>query len=147
MAERADLGFTGSLLWRGDIGSSAKANESRSYAGKNTGSLPFGTFCTAIEPYSTCNLTHKFLIRSYTHTAGAPGTGSNIDKKAVLYFRDPDTLEVLNFQYPDPTPTDIESTPWGKRVKGPVVVAIVALISTMAGVSYVPLYGVYYQRK
>lgn len=145
--ERALLGNTGSILWRGDLGSSAKSNESRSFSGPNTDSLTFGTFCNAIEAYSLCNLTHKFWIRSFTQTAGAPGVSANIDKKVVIYYRDPDTLEVLNFQYPTPTVTDIEDTPWGKRVKGPVVTAIVALISTMAGKSYVPLYGIYYERK
>jgi len=129
------------------MGSSGWGHQSRSDCGKNTGSTPLGTFCTAIESYSECNLTHKYNIVSYDQTLGAPGTGANIDKKAILYFRHPDTLEVLNFQYPAPIADQIESTPWGKRIKADVVIAIVALLSTMAGISYIPMYGIYYQRK
>lgn len=137
----------GTIQWRGDIGSSAKDNVSRSDVGEGVNATTLINLCAAVEPYSTCNLNYYYWILSYNQTLGAPGTGSNIDRKAVLYFRHPDTLAVLNFQYPDPTADSIETTAWGKQIKSVVVAEVVALLSTYAGVSYIPLYGVYYQRK
>ncbi len=147
MEMRGFLGYSGSLLWRGDFGSSSPINESRSDLGPTTGGAAQLVFTAAIEPYSECNLSHHFIFLTYDQTTGAPGTGANIDRKAVIYFRDPDNLEVLHFDYPAPLTSQIESTPWGKRVKYPVVVDITALLSTLKGQSLIPLYGSYYERK
>lgn len=144
--EKAFLGFTGSLLWRGDTGGVGKTTEIRSDIGKTGDTSALWVFVQAIEDYSKCNLSHWFHVTSYTHIPSPPASGASMDKRAVLYFRHPGTLEVLNFQYPDPIADQIEDTPWGKRIKAPVVTAVVALLSTVAGIAYIPLYGIYYQR-
>lgn len=141
------IGWRGSLLWRGDTGSSALANESCSYSGPAPDATKFGNFASAIKAYSKCNLTHKYRTATYSEDLGAPGTNANIDRKAVIYYRNPSDLSVNQFQYPEPLATDIEDTPWGKRIKETAIIAIVTLLSTMAEVSYIPMYGVYYQRK
>ncbi len=143
----AFIGRTGSLLWRGDSGSSAWANQSRSDVGPAPDVGRFHTFSLAIRDYSECSLTHYYSLESYSRNPGAPGVGANIDRKGVIYYRDPSDWLVYNFQYPDPPVADIERTAWGKRIKDSSVISIVALLSTLSGVSYVPLYGVYYQRK
>lgn len=137
---------TGVIIWTGDIGQGDGKNEVESRISSQTSAATFQVFAAAIEPYSKTNLSYYLNTVVYSQTVGAPGTGTNIDKKGVIYFRDPDTLEVLNFQYPDPIAADVEVTPWGKRIKDSAVIAITALLSTMAGVSYKPLYGIYYQR-
>lgn len=143
----AFLGAVGSLLWRGDTGSSAKDNMSKSYLGPLVSATLLHDFADGVEPYSECNLNNYYWVGSYSQTAGAPATGSNIDRKAVIYFRDPGDMKVKHFQYPEPLVAHIETTPWGKRIKQTTVVQVVALLSTVSGISYVPLYGTYYQRK
>lgn len=138
---------SGLLLWRGDIGSSAKDNESLSRVDVPLNASALLAFVTAVEPHSTCNVNYSLASFWYSQTAGAPGTGSNIDRKGIIYFRDPTDLSVKPFCYPDPVAADIEDTPWGKKIKDSAVVAIVALLSTMTGISYEPMYGMYYQRK
>ncbi len=135
----------GSLLWRGDLGT-VGGNESRSFINNIKGVSAFGVFVTAIEPYSEANLSAYFLVRSYSQTAGAPGTGANVKNKAIIYFRDPDTLIVDHFCYPAPIAADIEDVGYGKRIKQSSVVSSVGLLSYVTDVVYVPLYGVYMER-
>lgn len=137
----------GKLIWRGDLGSSAWDNESFSHLPAFVGGTPLITFATAIEPYSLCNLNYYLSIQSWSQSVGAPAAAANIDKKGIIYFRDPADLLVKTFCYPDPIAADIEVTPWGKKIKDSAVTAIVALLSTMTGLSYEPMYGVYYQRQ
>lgn len=136
---------TGSLLWTGDTGL-PRGHQARSDTGLIIGAAALATFATAIAAKSLCNASFSYLIYTYDVTAGAPGTGANVDKKGMVYFRDPDTMEVLHFLYPDPIAADLEDVGWGKRIKKSAVTAIVALISTLSGVSYVPLYGTFMQR-
>lgn len=141
------LNYGGSLLWRGDLGSSAWANECRSDVGLVWGTGRLITFAGNIEPYSLCNLTNYFVVWSYSQTAGAPGVGANIDRKAVIYFREEGDEKVYHFQYPEPLAADIEVTPWGKRIKSAKVIEVVNLIAYAKNKTLIPLYGAYYQRK
>jgi hypothetical protein len=84
---------------------------------------------------------------SEDQTPTAPGVGANIDKVAMIYYRDPNTLKVWCFPYPTPIAADIEAKPTGDVIKDSVVVEIVGYISTLAGITYTPLYGKYYQRR
>lgn len=136
---------TGSILWRGDTGL-PRNNQNRSDVGLITGAAALATFVIAVEAHSLCNIPYSYLIYSYNYNAAIPGVGANVDKKGIIYFRDPDTLLQLHFCYPDPIAADIETTAYGKRIKQSAVIAITALISTLSGVSYIPLYGVFMQR-
>ncbi len=136
---------TGSLLWTGDTGL-PRGHQSRSDTGLIVGAAALATFATMIETHSLCNASFSYLIYTYDVTAGAPGAGANVDKKGMVYFRDPDTLEVLHFIFPDPIAADLEMTAWGKRIKSSAVTTIVALISTLSGIAYIPLYGTFMQR-
>jgi hypothetical protein len=138
---------TGQFLWRGDIGSEGKKKESISRVDVPLSATAVQNFMQSVEPHSECNGTYFLYSLWYNWSVGAPGTGANIDKKALIYFRDPADLSVKTFYYPDPIAADIEVTPWGKKIKDSVVSAIVGYLNTMTGLSYVPLYGIYYQRK
>lgn len=104
------------------------------------------TLQTAIASHSLCSKGHVIRQTGIGDSEARPEAGANIDNKAVIYFRDPDTLEVLHFGYAAPIAADVETTSAGKRIKQSVVSDIVGYINTFKGTAYVPLYGVYYQR-
>ncbi len=145
MPERAFLGTWGSIIWRGDTGSS-ESHEVNTALGETEGAAQLFAFVTAIKPYSLCNLTFKFHIAKYDEDIGAPGVAADVRQIVVVYFRDPDDLLVKHFSYPAPRPTDIEDVGYGKRLKQPAVEAVVALWSSLKGKTFQPLYGVYYER-
>lgn len=145
MPERAFLGTWGSIIWRGDTGSPG-SHEIRTALGETDGAAALFAFSGAIKAYSLCNLTFKFHISKYDEDIGAPGAAVDVRRIAVIYFRDPDDLLVKHYSFPAPVLTDIEDVGYGKRIKAPVVAAIVALLSSLKGKTYTALYGVYYER-
>jgi hypothetical protein len=96
--------------------------------------------------FTTCNEYERSFSWIGSESLLAPGVGANVDLKAVVYFRDPATLKTLSFVYPSPNSSDMEDKPQGKRLKWLVVTDIVSNISTMSGISYVPLSGLVYQK-
>lgn len=137
----------GAIIWRGDSGG---VGDHHSISVCPVVSLPAGTkliaFGNAVKARSLCNFAYYHSIYTASQTIAAPGVGANTDKKAIIYYRDPSTLEVLHFSYATPIAADIENVGYGNRIKNSAVVAIVGFISTLADVSYIPLYGVYIQR-
>lgn len=107
---------------------------------------PINTFNNALNAHTDCN--RGAIVRTtVTSLAGsAPGTSVNVDKRAIIYFRDPSDLKVYQFSYPAPIAADLETKPSGIRIKDSVVTTIVGYISTLNSISYVPLYGLYYQK-
>lgn len=136
------------LAWKGDSGSPG-GNDTISRG------QPYNLYSAIevqgllIKAHTLCNLSHSIACpaRQNVPGLGSPGTGADITVKAVLYFRDPNTLEVLHFQYPSPISADVEDTPGGKRIKQSAVIEIVGYLSVIANITYVPLYGVYMQRQ
>ncbi len=134
------------LIWRGDSGK----NAGHEFIGSPLHAPTWGatvTFANAMEAKSLCNV--SFLNWNWINGFhdSAPGASADVDKRAVIYFRDTSTLEVFKFEYPSPLAADIEDVGWGKVIKKTVVIAIVTLINTMSGTSYQPMYGVYFERK
>ncbi len=84
---------------------------------------------------------------TYGYIYAVPGSGANIDEKAIIYYRDPDDLFVYHLSYSCPIPADVEMTPAGKRMKQSVVTEVVGYLSTLKLKALIPLYGVYLERE
>ncbi|MEE9396114.1 MAG: hypothetical protein V3V31_03785 [Methylococcales bacterium] len=134
----------GGVTWRGDTGS-PKAHELRVPIIKVASAALLSAFRLSLRPHSKCNLAYYHYFVDYPYQLTSPGVGANVDKIALIYFRDPDSLMPESFAYPDPIAADLEDVGYGIRVKQSAVIAVVGYLSTLAGVSYIPLYGVYYQ--
>ncbi len=135
------------FVWVGDSGL-APTNESISLlpAFPDNNITPINVLFAAVQEHSLCLGRFLYYTLVYNLEVDPPGVGANVDRKAVIYFRDPATLEALTFTYPAPIAADVEDTQWGKRIKKSVVDDIVGHLSTMAGKSYTALYGVFLQR-
>jgi hypothetical protein len=73
--------------------------------------------------------------------------GSNGDKKAIIFFRDPSDGNLGKLTYPDPIDEDIETVPEGKRIKMSVVEEIVSDMNEAALTSYSAVGGIVIQVK
>ncbi len=134
------------MRWIGDTGGN-KRHEVDSYIERVAYSwTPMAVFGTAVEAHSLCNWGASIRVKAQSRGTSAPALDANVDKKAIIYFRDPDTSEVLHFSYPSPIAADIEELPSGLRIKNSAVAAIVGYLSTLNSKAYTPLYGLYYQR-
>ena len=134
------------LVWRGDFGR-PKSNYSQSTISGVIGTTELITLSTALAAHSDCNLAKHAMIWTEQKTDSEPGTNANIDRKAVIYFRNPTTLKVHSVAIPEIVAADIEATPEGIRVTDSAVATIVGLISAATGISYTGLYGVVVQRR
>ena len=141
MAQSAVLFFRGTMGFPPD-------NVTPSYIRKILGtSFPFLIgLGNHIDSRSTAN----FHSWSYTQLNSVdpdpPLVSSNVDRKAVIYFRDETEGKVRTFSFPDPIPSICESTPAGTRVLYSEVVVIVSDLATISGHTLTPLYGIVYQR-
>lgn len=137
--------WNSTIIWRGDSGL-PRGNYGKTNYKKNISIATLRTFAIALKAHSLCN--RAILQNAFVElkTDVEPGTGANVDKLAVLYFRDPTTLEVLHFSYPAPIAADIEDVGYGKRIKKSAVIAIINDLNTSTGESYEPRYGVYLER-
>lgn len=135
------------MLWKGDTGTPMN-HLSPSYIPlvPNNRYTQLKTFATAVDAYSLCNYSFARETVCWKETEVAPGAGANIDKKGIIYFRDPRDWHVHTFTYPAPIAASIEDVGYGKRIKDATVIAIVALLSTFVEETLVPLYGVYYEK-
>ncbi|MEE9397505.1 MAG: hypothetical protein V3V31_10900 [Methylococcales bacterium] len=140
----ADL-VRGVLVWRGTMGL-PPGNLAYSGFVELTSHAALNTFRTNMLSHSTCNVLEDTSIWTWVRDPAIPGVKANVDAKAKVFFRDPDTLKVLNFTYPAFVLGDTISKPAGLRLKDSVVVDIVGYINTATGKSYEPLYGITYQR-
>ncbi len=134
----------GTIRWRGDSGT-VGANEVTSLV-RLIDWADFTSFYTSLPSHSLCNVTAVVRHNITTWDLDPPGTAADVSKKAIIYYRDPNDLKVSFLEYPAPIASDIEMTAVGKRIKAASVATIVGYISTMMGISYVPLYGVYEER-
>lgn len=140
------IAYTGQLVWTGDTGFPTNHKTFTRVHEVNTVIL-LRDFALDLKDHSICNFSYRSHTRTDSSLVNPPGVGANVDRKAIIYFRDPDTLEVLHFSYPDPIAADIEETAYGNRIKQSAVIAVVSYLSTATGNSYIPLYGVFTQRR
>lgn len=107
---------------------------------------PIQLFATQMDAHTLCS--KEGVIRTSVHgfIASPPGAAVDVDKRAIVFYRDPDDLKVYHFSYPSPIAADLESKPSGIRMKDTAVSTIVGYISTMNAKTYFPLYGLYYQK-
>lgn len=135
------------IVWVGDSGL-RPANESLSiipFVHNNNVSEAL-TFTTAMEAHTLCNARFTYYTLIYNHQVSPPAAGANVDERAIIVFRDPNTMKVLNFQYPSPIAAEIEDIGYGKRIKKSAVEAVVALLNPLAEKTYEPMYGKFYQK-
>lgn len=138
--------YTGQITWQGDSGFPT-GNMSITRVNDITTTTLLKDFAIALKNHSLCNFAWRHHIRTDPRVPLPPGVGANVDEKAIIYFRDPDTLEVLHFGYPAPIAADKETTPYGDRIKQSSVTTLVGYLSTAVGITYEPLYGVFVQRR
>lgn len=135
----------GTITWLGDSGSPPD-NLSPVLVRLCTSTQTLYDFMLAMEAKTLCTYKDLSIVTSFSWEKSPPGAGANVDKKAIIYYRDPDTLEVLKFMYPSPIAADIEETAVGLRIKDSAVATIVGFINTMTGKTYIPLYGKFLQQ-
>lgn len=138
--------YNGAIIWIGDTGS-PRGNQSKSRIGDfDNVWLASQTFAQALAPHSLCNAAWVEETRWVSENQDAPGVGADVTKKGILYYRDPDTLKVEHFTFPNPIPADIEDLGYGKRIKKAIVIELVGYLSTVLNKTLFPLYGVYTER-
>lgn len=137
---------SGQITWRGDSGNSTGNYAITRVEGIDT-SGKLRDFALNVSDHNLCNFAYRHFIRTTPWYTLPPEAGANVDKKAIIYFRDPDTLEKLHFSYPSPIATDIETTGAGDRIKQSAVILLVGYLSAEVGIAFQPLYGVYTQRR
>lgn len=135
----------GIIVWKGDSGSHP-GNLARTWVPSLLGATQLNTFATYLSSFTDCNKFEVIQKWMQGFAAGPPGAGANTDLKAVISYRDPDSLIPMQFSWPAVESTSVETTPQGKRLKWLVVTDLVANLSTMAGISYIPLWGGVYTK-
>lgn len=136
----------GTLTFKGDIGSPPN-HYSKSIIQEVTDETALATLGTALAAHSTCNLAKTSLSASAIVNDTFPANGSNIDKKAIYYFRDPSDLSVHSITLPAPPAADWEEKDEGDRVTAAALASVVTAINTATGKSYTGLYGVVIQKR
>lgn len=138
--------YSGQLTWIGDTGTPIGNLSITRVRDMNTIVL-LRDFALALNAHSLCNLSYRHYIRTDPYIPAPPGVDANVDEKAIIYFRDPDTMQVENFSYPAPIAADLEDVGYGKVIKESVVIAIVTDLNTATAIDFVPLYGKYYVKR
>lgn len=138
----------GGISWIGDTGA-PEGHRTLSllrFVSLTTPGLKIQNFRVSMLPHTECNSPSYIYVSTIPRTpSGPPGVAANINKKSLIYFRDPTDQKVYHFDYPSPVAADVESTPTGNIIKQSVVVDIVGYLSTVMDRALSPLYGVYLQ--
>ncbi len=138
--------YHGHVRWKGSTGGRGSHLVESYVQMSNAATAPLLAFARAVGSHTECEeVAHTRTIVNAI-SSPEPGAGVNIDEKAVVYFRDPDDWLVYHFSYPAPIAADLEVYPSGTRMKNSAVVSIVGYISTLNEKTYIPLYGLYYQK-
>ena len=134
------------VQYRGDLGRQPSHFANSSVDGV-TDDTAGATFCTALAAHTNANISKRVFLTTTSMTGGKPGTGVNIDRKAIIYFRHPTTLRTHNFTINGIIDADCESIEGsdGERVTAAAMTTLVGLIETATGIAYIPLYGVVIQ--
>lgn len=138
---------TGIITFRGDNGNPKANNKKKVEILGVTNNTALNILWYELGLHSKCNVAKGTWQMSLLLTDEAPDTDANIDKVAIIYFRDPDTMRVRKLHLPSPLDADIEETKEGQRVKKAIVTELVGHLSTACGKSFSPLYGIVIQKK
>lgn len=134
----------GVLVFRGEFGGTKKNHYLTSSFDNLIGTTELNTLVTALATHTDANIAFKTILSRFEEN-DAEGTGANVDRKAIIYFRHPTTLKVHSLTVPAPVAADVEDTDQGERVKASAVTTIVGLINAATGISYAALHGVVIQ--
>jgi hypothetical protein len=106
-------------------------------------------FLTALDAHTDANISKRVFSNVTSMTGAAPGTGVNVDRKAVIYFRHPTTLRTHNYTVNAIVAADTEEVAGseGERVTAAAMTAIVGDIATLTGIAFIALYGVVIQSR
>jgi hypothetical protein len=136
----------GVVIYRGDYGN-PESDYAKAQLGDVTDDAAFATFLGTLGSHTLCNVAKRSFLTVTLMTDSAPDADANVDRKAILYFRDPTTLKVHSFTIVSPVAADCEPAGQGERLTAAAVTALVAAINTATGKSYTGLYGVVVQSR
>lgn len=136
------------VQYRGDLGA-PPSNFAQSVVENALSDAASITFLTALALHTDANISKRVFSEITSMTGAAPGSGVNIDRKAVIYFRHPTTLRTHNFTVNAIVAADTEEVVGseGERVTSAAMTAIVGDIETLTGIAFIPLYGVVIQSR
>jgi hypothetical protein len=136
------------VQYRGDLGD-PPSNFAQSVIDNPISDAAAVTFLTALDAHTDANISKRVYSTVTSMTGAAPGSGVNIDRKAVLYFRHPTTLRTHNFTVNAIVAADTEEVVGseGERVTTAAMTAIIGDIETLTGIAFIPLYGVVIQSR
>jgi len=136
----------GVIIWRGDTGRPT-THYSKTQIVDVTDDTALGVLATALSAYSDANMAKRSHVTNTIGTDSAPAAAANVDKKAVIYFRNASDLGVHSVTIPAIKTTSIDVKDEGDRVKAADGAAIVAAIATATGNTLTFLYGVVIQKR
>jgi hypothetical protein len=140
----------GTINWLGDNGGKGERHKGTSKFERINDGVRLTALANGLSAYTNAVWDMAaHIYRVFETTASPPGLGVNMDRRAIIYFRDEATLEVCSVTLPAPKDSIVEETEQGQRVKAADVAAIVQLIedATNGARSYSPLYGLIVQKR
>lgn len=131
----------GTIVWRGDRGR-PPGNLFTTRIAVPLSKVKMTDLAWSLKDHTICLRNRVTFLDINSIGDYVPGAGANVDKVAVLYFRDPTTGGVGKISIPCLIAADIENTPNGERVTSTAMTTIIGLLNTATGKSYTPLYGI-----
>lgn len=135
----------GVIVWRGDTGR-PENNYSTSRVEGVTDDTALNTLITALLSHTDCNAAKRSFNSVTAMTDSAPGASATVDRKAVLYMRNPTNLHVVKIELPAPASASTEFGDKYEKLTSAAEAAILAAINTATGASYTVLGSRVWQR-
>jgi hypothetical protein len=142
------MAVKGIIVLRGDMGN-PETHYAKCQVTDVQGTTALDTLASALGAHTNCNIAKKSYISIVLGTDEAPGAEppANVDRKAIIYMRDPTTLRVHVLTLASPVDADVEDTPEGERITNAAGVAITGLVNTATGREYTFMYGKVIQKR
>lgn len=135
----------GVIVWRGDTGR-PENNYAMSRVEGVTDDTALATLITALLAYTDCNVARRSFNSVTSMTDSAPGADATVDRKAVLYMRNPTNLHVIKIEIPAPVSSATEFGDKYEKLTSAAEAAILAAINTACSTSYTVLGSRVWQR-
>ena len=135
----------GVIIWRGDTGRPENNYASSRLEGVTDDSA-LTTLITALLSYTDCNAARRSFNNVTNMTDSAPGANATVDRKAVLYMRNPTNLHTVKIELPAPVSSACEFGAKYEKLTSAAEAAILAAINTACGTSYTVLGSRVWQR-
>lgn len=130
----------GTIVYLGDYGI-PESNISKSVFGDILSAAALGVLATGLDAYTDANISAKIFHSHDTTGLSAPGANANMDVKAQIVLKDSADGTIKKFLIPAPVSTMFVVEGQGDRVSSVALAAIVGLVNTATGKTFVGLYG------